>query len=691
MAGPAQTQDIQLIVPPGEAQVLYSAATLAQKIQNLELTQDGTLRSVIGPAVYEPYRGVPVEIFGDMRGIFHAGLEAGIADTLLVRAGTKLYLHKGAIRGWVEIATGLSNDHRALYPDQFLVLNNKIIYTNGIDGALVINHEGYAFPLGFRNVPGVPFSEGPRPTPPDQRRSHYSNDFGYSWPGKIGTVGDILDGQTGALLSGGWYYYVQWEDVFGNLSQPSAPSNLVKVSTLQSDPFSSGDDTTDPAVVTGSELDDLTRQFFVRIEGDGPEHCVAIRLYRTPDVKHVSTIPQLLVRIPNNRQITYPDNIPDSGLGIPMPEIIAVPVFRVMCTHQGRLVIGNVAGDPGVVRRSFVGLPGTFAAQDAVYPDSGGSEITGLASHAGKLLAFTENSVYELVDFSVPVPLAQGIGCVAPRSIKALPSGKLMWLARDGFYTMAPSGQVELVSNPINKTIRNFINKSRLRSAVSVIDPESLEYRCVVCEAGQSSQKLILTYDGRHWKRQLLGIHIADVCQTEDYRQYVLAVGRDSSAERKNEVFVMGRETSAYEPPERQIVYRSGWLRGDKTGLTPIHIRTMYIGLRDAWNGDFSIRFYRNGSWSEVVSMSDVRAIGPDDGSSIVTDIAGNAIIGTAKTRDPRLFFRQIPVGLETTSTWAFEISATSPTRLEIASFVFDITTASQGNPRSRTPFRSDI
>tara|TARA_R110002110_G_scaffold53057_1_gene153645 strand:- start:4611 stop:4964 length:354 start_codon:yes stop_codon:yes gene_type:complete len=117
----------------------------------------------------------------------------------------------------------------------------------------------------------------------------------------------------------------------------------------------------------------------------------------------------------------------------------------------------------------------------------------------------------------------------------------------------------------------------------------------------------------------------------------------------------------------------------------------MYIGMKDSWNGDFSIRFYRNGSWSEVITMIDVRAVGTDDGSEIVNDIAGSAVIGTAKTHDPRLFFRQIPVGLETTSTWAFEISATSPTRLNIASFVFDITVATQGNPRSRTPFRDDI
>lgn len=709
MAGPASTRKVEFVVPPGEAQVLYSPGNLAQKIQNLELTPEGTLRSVVGPAVYEPGR-VPARQqlegttlssysafkFEEMHGVFHAGLLGGIADTLLVRSGSTLYRHAGWERGWESIYTGLSNEHRPLYPDQFVVLGNLIVYTNGIDRALVINHDGLVTPLGFSSLPPTPMAEGPTSTPPDQRTTVDQNSIGYSWHGKIGTVGDILDGETGALLSGGWYYYVQWEDVFGNLSQASAPSNLVYVNTVQADPYTATEDGDDEMAPAGTVLDDLTRQFIVRVPGDGPDHCVAALIYRTPDVKHVGVIPQLLVRVPNNRQFFYPDNIPDSALGQQMVDTAAVPIFRVMCTHQGRLVIGNTVSDPGIVMRSQTGLPGTFAKQDFIYPDSGGSEITGLASHAGKLLAFTESSVYEIRDFSVPVPLAQGIGCVAPRSIKALSNGTLIWLSRDGFFGMSPSGGVKRLSVPIDRTVRNFINKGRTRGAVASIDPTSGEYRCAVCPAGQKNQTLILTYDGSSWKRQELGIHIADWCQTDDYRQYVIAVGSDTTrvitdSESPDNVFVMDRETVAYTPPGRDIIYRSGWLRGDSVGLTPMHIRTMYIGLRDSWNGDFTIRFYRNGSWSEVVSMADVRAVGTDDSSDVVTDIAGSAIIGVAKTHDPRLFFRQIPVGLETTSTWAFEISASSPTRIEIASFVFDITMATAGNARSRTPFRADV
>ena len=116
----------------------------------------------------------------------------------------------------------------------------------------------------------------------------------------------------------------------------------------------------------------------------------------------------------------------------------------------------------------------------------------------------------------------------------------------------------------------------------------------------------------------------------------------------------------------------------------------MYLGMLDSWDGDFEIRFYRNNSWKEVVNMTDIRAVGPDDGSDVVTDIAGKAVLGTAKAHDPRLFWRQVPVGLENAYTWAFEIKASFPTRLHLAAFAFDISMASLGQIRGRVPQRSD-
>ena len=739
MAGPAQQQTLKLVVPPGEAQVQYSAASLAWRVENLALTSEGTLRSVVGPAVYEPDRFEKFQGIGaitdDPHGIFQTTLLGGQSNTLIVRVGQRLYRHTGWLRTtgitpWEALTlTGVkafSSEGRPKFPDQFVVLNDKIIWTNGVDQAMVISSDGMTVPLGYAERPGPLDVAGPS----SQRTSSQNlNTGGYSWVGRIGTVGDVYNGEEGAVLAGAWYYHARLEDIHGNLSAPSPVSNVASISTIRASPFNAnkignrgqfgfrGVVNNLPEIVANCVLDDLTRQFAVSFGGDVPEHTVAVHLYRTPDTRNASTVPRFLTRVPNYREFTYPDNYSDSDLGPEMVSSVPVPIFRVMCTHQGSLIIGNTTGAPGIVRRSEPGFPGTFPELDFVYPDAGGAAVTGLVSHRGWLLAFTETSTYSLENFAAPVPLAQGIGCTAPRSIAAMASGMLIWLGRDGFYGLTPDGSIQLISGAIDRTIRNYINKSRACLAVAAIDATSGEYRCALSPAGDSENSLVLCFDGRYWRRMDLGMHIADMCTTDDWRQYTMFLGYEQGyqttelpmlgsasgvdisgttgtttvrTKNANHVYVMDKETTAFTPPDRTIVYRSGWMRADDVGLTPMNVRSMFVGMIDSWNGDFTVRFYRNGSWSEFVSMTDVKAVGVDDGSRVVMDVAGAAIIGQAKTHDPRLFWRQVPVGIENANTWAFEIEAKSPTRLHIASFAFDVSVATLGNVKARIPHRAD-
>jgi len=699
MAGPDNQQTKQFIIPFGEATASYTPNELASKITNFEATVEATLATVRGPTLYEPPRPqAPGIAFGEMHGIFHANLMGGTSDTLLVRSGQYLYRHAGWTRGWEQIYSGLTSDTRPNYPDQFLVLNDKIIWTNGIDYPLIIDGHGSVHPLGFSQVPSAPSVYGPQSLP--SKSSFYPNAGGYSWRGDVGTPGDVLSGAQGALLDGAWVYHVQLEDLYGNLSAPSPASNTALVKTQQANPvlpdpvfgISSADSV--GRTQTGAEIDDLTRQFLVRLTSQGPSHTVAMNLYRTPDTIRGSTTPRLVVRLSGRDRMVFGDRNADNHLGPAMEPTVSMTVFRTMCAHRGCLVIANTPSDPGIVRRSSPGFPGTLPKDEYVYPDTGGAEVTAVASHASYLLAFTETAVYDISDFATPALIAQGIGCVAPRSIKALADGRLIWLARDGFYSMDPSRRIMRVSNAIHATIRSDLNTSRLRKAVAVLDARSLEYRCAVPPAGETRNFRVLVFDGSYWRQIELGIAVADICQTDDYRQYLLFVGRRPidivTPSAVNAVFVMDRETATYTPPTRTAVYRSGWMYADATGMTPVHIRSLYLGMVDAFDGTFTIRFYRNGSWNPVIEMTDVLAIGVDDGSGVVTDVAGTAVVGTAKAHDPRLFWRMVPVGLETVYGWAFEIEVASPTRLELAAFAFDQSAASSGNLRGRVPLRQD-
>ena len=163
--------------------------------------------------------------------------------------------------------------------------------------------------------------------------------------------------------------------------------------------------------------------------------------------------------------------------------------------------------------------------------------------------------------------------------------------------------------------------------------------------------------------------------------------------------------------------------------------------MLDSWVGNATVRLYRNGSWEPIAVMHDVLLHGPDDGSGIIADVAANAVIGEARTRDPRVFWRQIPVDIQNANSWAFEIelvgspSPVAPTtrtvmskdeigwrylfrdsdearqelekrivlsgsdesdfswelgRLSIAAFAFDTSIATKGAPLGRVPFRQD-
>jgi hypothetical protein len=774
-------------------------------VENLEVGPDGTLESIVGPSILRIKSQIfvtegmglfeasekpvddcytPIDItVGDSRyvgyksgepmSIFSAQLLRGSVSVLLYRIGSRMYFWNGCYDDPDEvILTGLSVNPDSRNLDQYVVVNDRIIYFNGIDTPQVITYDGSATPLGFSRRASSPSVSSPSQPDYDESPNYYPNSMGYTWRGRIGTPGDELAGQKASLLKGAWYYYFQYEDINGNLSEFSLPSEPATLFTNQADPFGTlgvantgGEEknlvigtevTSANSLPMGAEIDDLTRRFLIRSSGELPEHAVATRIYRTADTFHKDSTPRFLDRVPGARQFYFDDNHSDSDLGSEWTETISVPIFRIACAHQGRLIIANTPGSPGIVRRAELGFSGTFDINEFVYPDSNGAPITALASHNGNLIAFTESSTYLMGDdFFRPRPLSSGVGCVAPKSIQTMRDGSLVWLARDGIYALRLDGALIKISTPIDKVFTQEISSSQLFRAVSVIDDETGEYRCIVTRTGQSRNSLMLCFDGQYWRRQTLGLFLADVCTLQDHTRNTVAVGSDpkemnvelsatDSAGMGGDqafegtvsfarVFVLNRQSTDYFGPPRRIAYRSAWLRSSDFGLVPTNVRSLYVGMLDSWVGNATLKLYRNGSWDPIAVMDDVLLHGPDDGSGIISDVASEAVVGVAKTRDSRVFWRQIPVDIQNANSWAFEIEligSPSPRppdmsdtfelarwlylyndvdqstraftkavknastwelgRLGIVAFAFDTSIATQGTPLGRVPFRQD-
>jgi len=720
VGGPTEQQTNTVFIPPGEGRQAFAPSPLAWLVENMELGTDGTLESVVGPSILrikhqiwtranetESGEGIyrddttlpPLPILPDGQpeyayksgspfSIYSASLLRGGAQTLLYRMGSFLYRFKGGANDEDEVLIqDLTENPESKNLDQYVTLGDTIIFFNGVDRPRVISYDGMVTPLGFDTPAGVPSISSPSQPDYDEVTNYYPNSMGYSWQGRIGTSGAELSGQNGALLRGAWYYYTQYEDIHGNLSEFSTPSDPATVHTNQAEPIAvfgvnriSGDiggslvgvmgnlGVTLPAkaLPMGVEIDDLTRRFLVRSSGDAPEHTTAVRIYRTLDTFHKDSVPRFLARVPGAKQFAFDDNYSDSEVGSEWLETVSVPVFRTACAHKGRLVIGNVSGDPGIVRQSQPGFAGTFLKDDYIYPDSNGLEITALHSHNGNLIAFTESSIYLIGDdFMSPQPLSTGVGCVAPKSIQSMRDGSLIWLAADGFYSLNSGGAMLKLSQSIDKIFDQEINQSQLFRAVSAIDGESGEYRCAVTKKGESRNGLIMCFDTVFWRRMDYGIEIADMCSLKDHTRKTLFVGSDPrekiiNSGRKwrntSRVFIMGCQSTDYFGPPRRVRYRSAWLRSGDYGLVPTNVRSLYVGMLDSWVGKATVRLFRNGSWDPISEMHDLELCGPDDGSGIVVDVAGNAKLEKSRARHPRVFWRQIPVNIQNANSWAFEI-----------------------------------
>lgn len=698
---------IRVVLPAVESGKVYAPNELALEVLNLQRTPDNTLKSVRGPCPYIPDYGdgFPSQ-YSDMHGIYHASLDSGMRDVLLIRTGERLIEQTGWTRG-VRTLVGpggvfstrpLSNEPNAKFPDQFCEVGGKIVWTNGVDHPLA--YDGYlVLPLGYTHRPHAPTGVGPTAefvatgSVPDggveifasedvlsnKNPALYRNAGGYSHPGRKGTPGDALQGQVGAVLGGAFLYYVQFEDAFGNRSPMSPASNSVELRTEQTatdynNKFLLWDEVL-PLRENAVQLDDLTKQFAVLNLATGPEGTVARLVFCTPDTRHDDPTPLLLVRIPDNSTTMFPDNASDAELGAPAVDYMPVPTFKLMCPYRGGLAAANTTTNPGLLLLSDAGLPGSFQYKRTLVPDPNGGEITMVAVFNGELYVATLDTIFNVIDDAEGLrakPIHTGAGCVAPSSARMTGWGELVWLGRDGLYRLTSQG-VSAVSADNDEDFQTYVSRTGASRAVAVYNPDTREYLCAVTMAGAYANGMLLAYDGTGVRRQNHGISYRGLCCTKDARRLVLGCGKNMTDGDDN-VFVLDRETQQYAPPTKTHRFKSSWLRLDPTGRDKANIHTIYVGMVESTHTDVTIRTYINGRRGVVRKTGIMRAVPVD-----TTQRWDNLVLASTTTLPlPRLFWMAYDCQLQDVESFAFDLETPSDSEtsayLHLASFAFDAT-----------------
>lgn len=673
-------QTLQTTVAVVQSDTLYRPSSLAQSINNMLNTDDpgNTLRS---GGQHAPYELPSIFLSSYINGICAVESLGGANQVLALHSGGSLFVHEGWKRLYTIVETGLTYTPSAAFPDAMVAVNGRITWSNGVDQPRVIDGtETYGrltLPLGFDRAPGAPTVLCPNAGAEDTEG--VANYNGYSHVGDIGTV-QAFDGEDGALLAGRWKYCVVWEDMFGNLSPASAETSAwITNASAGYLPSTSAD------YVRLNHMDSLTRQFCVRGVTPGEAHVVAIHIYRTLDQLHNTDRNFYLVsRLSGNERFTVPDKESDGVLaGAPVLQRSApVRPYRIACSYQGRLVVGNFAASPATVRWSEPGFPGTFLEDNYAIPSEGGAQITGLTAWGDALIVFTDRSIYRLeVEGQVAVrPLFHGVGCVAPCSIQALPDGRLIWQGPNGFYAMALGGAPVRISQPISRLVARLPSGFSGRT-VSAIDPLTGMYLASVC-TNSVIQDQLLAYDPRTegWTQFDLGAwHATAMCSQPGPAGHVLMGAQlDGSGV---QVRVWNR-ASTINGGTYSFTYVSNVIRIDPSGSVPFRLRSIVI--------EFAETAIKDGG-------SAVLSVYPDDApeSTPVTynvdmcrDEAedtwpfGGLTVGTGTPfRQPLLRSRKVDVDINTVTGFRFKLVSNANIRLELIGFRFIID--SQDNKKS--------
>jgi len=703
-----------------QAGQLLKPADIAESIQNFEITEEGTLLSTRGPSPYVPDYGQGYPSYQTMHGVFHATLQNGARDVLLCHTGPELWVLNGWSQSWealvstaggAQVEETLFNSDQPQFPTQFEATPTGIvIIPQGTTSPKAFFYDGEVVGrLGYPQKPSPPNILGPASTSTGVAEDN--NTYGYSvthdtmnastgagggyyhWDfgkGRIGTVdtstaftdtSGVDPSREGHLLQGKWRGAVQWVDRWGNLSPVSDLSGEVIV---QSRPGGADSVTNKP-----SPIEWLQHQFFWTNIAEGPGTTRGRILFRTKDMINSGTHDLFemtmggesgnFATLPDNISQDMPDNVPDAWLLKPPTQVQPVPPARLCRMAMGRLWIANTSEEPGILIPSIPGMWGTFAKNAEMFPDPSGAEITGLWNIPGGLLAFTADTSY-IVQPSQDgtsfrsATLHPTLGCVAPSSIRTMPTGETIWLSRKGFIIF-DGKNIANVSSPVQKQMRR-INPARSLQAVAEIDHTRGEYICWVPMDNDTTNNHAFVFDGTGW-RERTNENVVAVARTRDHRQYIIAAGKEQGTDG---IWLLDHENQDYTPAAKTFTIETAWLSSEKLQRTSAF--TLRLWLRETHTtGQATVDVYTN--WREGSSPDHSVTVdldSPEDTPpSWSTTLLGAA--GAEWVRRRPYWIRK-DIAVHSAETFKLKISSTTPMEF-ISLAIVESVHRSRRTPRS--------
>jgi hypothetical protein len=439
-------------------------------------------------------------------------------------------------------------------------------------------------------------------------------ELGFPYAPEIVTATGTLEGGAGGLSEGDYTYvaFFEWPDNFGAVhrSPPSLP-----VTITLGDPGPDGNRVVLRIRTMTVSLRDAMAVYpdahsihivVYRTEANGAQlyrlHCLDNAFQSTWSIDHTPTNDPtdwaitVLDQLPDATLLAVSDPIPwpllgaalDSG-GFPIPlEPGLVPAASVMAVWQERLWLASMERPDELryslsLKRSNIDyqLAPEFNDVNVVRRDNMGP-VTGLAAQGNQLVVLTPAAIYSVQgrpqndtasdgDLQVYL-LAEGVGCICPRSVAVTASDGVFFQSRKGYYQLVGG-----TPNFIGADVEDYINDAGMVLSTAV-EESSHQVRLVVNTAAGEPAVLIYDYLAKLWSRALPPA-FTDGTDEQHAAHGVMWRGLDGEVSH----VLLQQGGAGFERASTDTPYGDQDETGDNIAI-PINVQTSWIHVADIAN-----------------------------------------------------------------------------------------------------------